>query len=396
MQESQSRNFAARPGAGLSGRFMADDGRSGNAGKPLEGQHVLRWLLAVCLTVLALTASWAIKPALAAETRWGQIAGTEVRMRSGPGTSFDILGYFTRGEIVQIVGNQDDEWYKVRRKNQDTGWVAVPYCKDYTPAEGVDPFSDGSSAGTEPSAANTTPDPAPANAGSATTPDPAPANAGSATTPDPAPANAGSTTTPDPAATATPAGGTAAGSGSGSTPAPAQSDSAPAATLGGAGTNGTYDRAAVCSDCEFLKVRLDEDGRAYLTIKDTISDRLRQVWRITDQKQLNREYAVTGGGKYTKAFVGILGQDIIPFVMLLKGDGTVDFVNVAKCARNGLNFAVSGQVPGVEQVVRFEHAVYHQDGGGYVTILAFTRDETQIDLSDAFYVAGRMDDLAVK
>ena len=370
MQESQSRNFAARPGAGLSGRFMADDGRPGYAGKPLEGQHVLRWLLAVCLTVLAFTASWAIKPALAAETRWGQIAGTEVRMRSGPGTSFDILGYFTRGEIVQIVGNQDDEWYKVRRKNQDTGWVAVPYCKDYTPAEGVDPFSDGSSAVTEPSASNTTPDPAPANAGS--------------------------TTTPDPAATATPAGGTAAGSGSGSTPAPAQSDSAPAATLGGAGTNGTYDRAAVCSDCEFLKVRLDEDGRAYLTIKDTISDRLRQVWRITDQKQLNREYAVTGGGKYTKAFVGILGQDIIPFVMLLKGDGTVDFVNVAKCARNGLNFAVSGQVPGVEQVVRFEHAVYHQDGGGYVTILAFTRDETQIDLSDAFYVAGRMDDLAVK
>jgi hypothetical protein len=386
----QSRNFAARPGAGLSGRFAAEDGRPGSAGKPLGGQDILRWLLVVCLAVLTLTASWKVKPALAAGTRWGQIAGTEVRMRSGPGTSFDILGYFTQGEIVQIVGNQDDEWYKVRRKNQDTGWVAVPYCKDYTPAEGVDPFSDGSSA------ANTAPDTSPASTGDTTATDSASANAGSTTATDSAPATTGDTNAPDAAATAAPAGGTTAGSGSGSTPAPAQSDSAPAATLGGAGTNGTYDRAAACSDCDFLKVRLDEDGRAYLTIKDNISDRLRQVWRITDQEQLNREYAITGGGKYTKVFVGIIGQDINPFVMLLKGDGTVDFVNVAKCARNGLNFAVSGQVPGVEQVMRFEHAVYHEDGGGYVTILAFTKDETQIDLSDAFYVAGRMDDLAVK
>ena len=355
MQEHQSRNLAARPGAGLSGWFGADDGRPGYAGKLLRGQYVLRWLLVVCLAVLAFTASWSVKSALAAGTRLGQITGTEVRMRSGPGTSFDILGYFTQGEIVQIVGNQDGEWYKVRRKNQDTGWVAVPYCKDYTPAEGADPFSEGSST-----------------------------------------ANGGSRTAPTPAATAAADGSTAAGSDSGSTPAPAQSDSAPAATLGGAGTNGTYDRAATCADCDFLKVRLDGNGQAYLTIKDTISDRLRQVWHITGKEQLNREYAVTGGARYTGAFVGIIGQELNPFVMLLKADGTVDFVNVAKCARNGLNFVVSGQVPGVDGVVRFEHAVYHDDGGGYVTILAFTRDETQIDLSDAFYVAGRMGDLAVK
>ena len=394
MQEHQSRNLAARPGAGLSGWFGADDGRPGYAGKLLRGQYVLRWLLVVCLAVLAFTASWSVKSALAAGTRLGQITGTEVRMRSGPGTSFDILGYFTQGEIVQIVGNQDGEWYKVRRKNQDTGWVAVPYCKDYTPAEGADPFSEGSS--TANGGSTTAPDPAPANGGSATAPDPAPANGGSATAPDPAPANGGSRTAPTPAATAAADGSTAAGSDSGSTPAPAQSDSAPAATLGGAGTNGTYDRAATCADCDFLKVRLDGNGQAYLTIKDTISDRLRQVWHITGKEQLNREYAVTGGARYTGAFVGIIGQELNPFVMLLKADGTVDFVNVAKCARNGLNFVVSGQVPGVDGVVRFEHAVYHDDGGGYVTILAFTRDETQIDLSDAFYVAGRMGDLAVK
>ncbi len=61
----------------------------------------------------------------------GTITGTEVRMRNGAGTASAILGYFTKGEVVQVLKSETvngAKWYNVRRADGTTGWVSADYC----------------------------------------------------------------------------------------------------------------------------------------------------------------------------------------------------------------------------------------------------------------------------
>ena len=62
------------------------------------------------------------------DTNVGKITGTEVRMRGGPGTEYKILGAFEKGETVEIL-EDGNGWFKVRRKNGETGWVSADFCK---------------------------------------------------------------------------------------------------------------------------------------------------------------------------------------------------------------------------------------------------------------------------
>jgi len=61
----------------------------------------------------------------------GTITGTEVRMRDGAGTNSAILGYFTKGEVVEVLKSDlvnGAKWYNVRRTSGDSGWVSADYC----------------------------------------------------------------------------------------------------------------------------------------------------------------------------------------------------------------------------------------------------------------------------
>ena len=58
----------------------------------------------------------------------GQIRGTEVRMRGGPSTDDEILGYFDNREYVSILGSANG-WYHVRRANGTECWVSGDFCK---------------------------------------------------------------------------------------------------------------------------------------------------------------------------------------------------------------------------------------------------------------------------
>ena len=58
----------------------------------------------------------------------GIITGTYVYMRVGPGTNYDSIGYFYRGETVKIIKLADD-WYKVERKDGTVCWVSADYCE---------------------------------------------------------------------------------------------------------------------------------------------------------------------------------------------------------------------------------------------------------------------------
>jgi SH3-like domain-containing protein len=61
----------------------------------------------------------------------GTITGTEVRMRDGAGTASAILGYFAKGEGVQVLKSDmvdGAKWYNVRRNDGTSGWVSADYC----------------------------------------------------------------------------------------------------------------------------------------------------------------------------------------------------------------------------------------------------------------------------
>ncbi len=58
----------------------------------------------------------------------GVITGTEVRMRVGPGLNENIIGYFDKGEQVEILESRPG-WAKVKRSNGAVGWVSDQFCK---------------------------------------------------------------------------------------------------------------------------------------------------------------------------------------------------------------------------------------------------------------------------
>ena len=55
------------------------------------------------------------------------IRGTDVRIRTGPGLIYDIIGHFNNGERVAILEVQEG-WYKVRRADNSIGFVSSQFC----------------------------------------------------------------------------------------------------------------------------------------------------------------------------------------------------------------------------------------------------------------------------
>ena len=53
----------------------------------------------------------------------GQIDGSGVNMRSGPGTGYGVVAVLSRGATVTLAGKSGD-WYKVKRGGQ-TGYVSA-------------------------------------------------------------------------------------------------------------------------------------------------------------------------------------------------------------------------------------------------------------------------------
>ena len=72
--------------------------------------------------------------------RTGVIVGTDVNVRNGPGRDHGVIGTFTEGEKVRILGPKG-YWTEVERKNKERGWVSnwylieLVYGKDKTMPE---------------------------------------------------------------------------------------------------------------------------------------------------------------------------------------------------------------------------------------------------------------------
>ena len=89
-------------------------------------------LLAVLMTagLLTVTASASGTMAYGAAT----VAGPALNLRSGPGTTYDIITQLNEGDIIVILELTSSEWYHINYHGV-TGYVNVPYLRDVLTAE---------------------------------------------------------------------------------------------------------------------------------------------------------------------------------------------------------------------------------------------------------------------
>ena len=57
----------------------------------------------------------------------GTVTGNGVRVRSGPGTGYNVMGYMNSGNTVTILG-EESGWYKITYNGQ-TGYISADYVK---------------------------------------------------------------------------------------------------------------------------------------------------------------------------------------------------------------------------------------------------------------------------
>src|SRR5690242_15221191 len=81
-------------------------------------------LLLVCGLVLPLSLGLARQPGAAAAS--ATIATDALRLRTGPGTGYDVITLMYQGQSVTVLDGPQDGWYQVR-SGSDTGWAFGDY-----------------------------------------------------------------------------------------------------------------------------------------------------------------------------------------------------------------------------------------------------------------------------
>jgi N-acetylmuramoyl-L-alanine amidase len=58
--------------------------------------------------------------------RTGHVLGDAVRVRTGPGTDYEIEGHLNRGDRVSVIASEG-EWYRIETESGLAGWIAAAY-----------------------------------------------------------------------------------------------------------------------------------------------------------------------------------------------------------------------------------------------------------------------------
>lgn len=85
----------------------------------------LRKMLLSCAVITLLVVVFT-SVAFAAGSQTGTVNASDVRLRSGAGTSYKILGSVGKGEKVSVLGSSSS-WDKVRTARGSTGWMSSKY-----------------------------------------------------------------------------------------------------------------------------------------------------------------------------------------------------------------------------------------------------------------------------
>ena len=139
----------------------------------------------------------------------------------------------------------------------------------------------------------------------------------------------------------------------------------------------------VTAETMFVRVQIGSGGMASVRIDKSVAEDYAFKTSARSRSKLNKELPIAGG-KYVSAFVGDAGSEgddsgyLSTLVLLLKKDGTADYLNVWQCLKNGFNFKVAGTVP-LANIVRFQQANF-KDIDSYSVLQAVTADGRRHDV----------------
>ena len=139
----------------------------------------------------------------------------------------------------------------------------------------------------------------------------------------------------------------------------------------------------VTAETMFVRVQIGNGGMASVRIDKSVAEDYAFKTSARNRSKLNKELPIAGG-KYVSAFVGDAGSEgddsgcLSTLVLLLKKDGTADYLNVWQCLKNGFNFKVAGTVP-LANIVRFQQANF-KDIDSYSVLQAVTADGKRHDV----------------
>ena len=139
----------------------------------------------------------------------------------------------------------------------------------------------------------------------------------------------------------------------------------------------------VTAETMFVRVQIGSGGMASVRIDKSVAEDYAFKTSARNRSKLNKELPIAGG-KYVSAFVGDAGSEgddsgyLSTLVLLLKKDGTADYLNVWQCLKNGFNFKVAGTVP-LANIVRFQQANF-KDIDSYSVLQAVTADGRRHDV----------------
>lgn len=139
----------------------------------------------------------------------------------------------------------------------------------------------------------------------------------------------------------------------------------------------------VTAETMFVRVQIGSGGMASVRIDKSVAEDYAFKTSARNRSKLNKELPIAGG-KYVSAFVGDAGSEgddsgyLSTLVLLLKKDGTADYLNVWQCLKNGFNFKVAGTVP-LANIVRFQQANF-KDIDSYSVLQAVTADGKRHDV----------------
>ena len=90
-------------------------------------------ILGITILLAVMASSYLVQPALAVGEPVGHPTVYRLNIRSGPGTSFSVIGMAHPGQALKLLGrNQSTTWVQISLPNSNLGWAYAAYIQSQT------------------------------------------------------------------------------------------------------------------------------------------------------------------------------------------------------------------------------------------------------------------------
>lgn len=131
---------------------------------------------------------------------------------------------------------------------------------------------------------------------------------------------------------------------------------------------------------EFVTAAVEENGTVTVRFDRDGAQFRGEDYQKIYQFELETDYEISGCfGQYTDLFLGNIGVDLEPYLFLRTADGTLEYVDLFRCALYG-TFVSGGPVYGVRNVTDLYEKSVQMEGYGYTTVCARDASGQEWDL----------------